>query len=234
MLTRISDTKQIFELSLCSSFDDDSRLNYSCHEQSTKFTETDQELNAFEVTEHLCGNYSKLSQEEGCKKVQLIFLYLQIDALCIASSSVTLMQPTVTLQLSHRPHFPICIKPHNKSESQYHEYAFNCTLNLNQTRELTLTITGYDVSNYSTSQDLWTTTLQINIVDNYACEMPSTPSNHKNLETAEKENRDVLFKMLSIVGGIALLIISILVIIIVICGRLNLLKKKNQKKRIKG
>ena len=251
MLTRVSNSRQIFELSLCS-FSDDTLLNYSCYDkQSTKATEA--ELNAFEVTELLCGNYSK-SQEEDCKRVPLIFQDLQMDGLCIASSSVTLSQPTITPQLyeSHKPYFAVCVKPHDQLESQYqYEHAFHCTSN--QTRELTLNITEFNSinnnTNYSAWQDLWTTTVQINIV---ACDheipsipsirpsirpsipsiRPSIPSNYTNLETTEKDNR--LLHMLLIIGVIGVTLIAFLLFIItsiVVYRRLNSL---NEKKLFKG
>ena len=208
LLTRVSDSKQIFELSLCS-FSDDTLLNYSCHDkESAKPTEV--ELNAFEVTELLCGNYSK-SQEEDCKRVSFIFLDLQMHGLCIASSSITLLQPTVTLQLyeSHKPYFAVCIKSHNQSESQYqYEHTFDCTSN--QTRELTLNITEFNSINNNNNntnawQDPWTTIVQINIV---VCETPSILSNYTNLGTTEKENS--LLHVLLIIGGIGGTLITLL------------------------
>ena len=212
-------------MSLCS-FSDDTLLNYSCHDkQSTKATEA--ELNAIEVTELLCGNYSK-SQEEDCKRVSLIFLDLQMDGLCIASSSVTLLQPTVTLQLyeSHKPYFAVCVKPHDQLESQYqYEHAFDCTSN--QTRELTLNITEFNSinnnnTNYNSWHDPWITIVQINIV---ACETPSIPSNYTNLETTEKDNR--LLRMLLIISGIGIIIIILLLLTIAAaCRKLNSLNKK--------
>ena len=234
MLTRVSDSKQIFEMSLCS-FSDDTLLNYSCHdEQSTKATEA--ELNAFEVTELLCGNYGK-SQEEDCKRVSLIFLDLQMDGLCIASSSVTLLQPTVTLQLyeSHEPYFAVCVKPHDQLESQYqYEHTFDCTSN--QTRELTINITEFNSinnnsnnSNNSAWQDSWTTTVQINIV---ACEIPRISSNYTNLETTEKDNR--LLYMLLIISGIGGTLIAFLLFTITSIAVYRRLNSLNEKKPFKG
>lgn len=151
---------QNFELSFCRFFNY-SRLRYSCRtHQAGSENKPDDRPNTFEVTKYLHGRYD-LGMGSGFKNISLLFQF-QGKSLCVTSSKknvTTLKHADVKLPIdgTNVQHLLTCIKPQSQLERNY---TFSCATNVDKMKELSLTVSGFDVDHGS----VWTADLKLHLV----------------------------------------------------------------------
>ena len=217
-LTNLSPVKGYFnqprDLSLCS-FSDDYQLNYSCHNEKDNSG-----FNTLEVNEHLCGNYDEQSKgiRTSCKNISLLFFNFQTHGLCVASSSknvATIKQVFIKLPVNgiNYQHFLICTNHNNL----LHNYTFSCATDVDKITDLSLTISGYDVS----IDSIWTTMLKINVT----C---------SNGSVEKHRTWPVLYIIMGAVGGPAVsgAVITMAVVTVVLIKWYNKRQKHTMSRRL--
>ena len=201
--SEVSPQTDEISVSLCS-FSHNSKLNYSCFDEKEK---SKSEVNTLETTKYLCGDYEDRSKGTECKSVTLLFLKLQNDGLCVASSpknAKMIKQVLVKLPIHgiNHQHFLACFNHSQALPQELHNYTFSCATGINKITELLLTISGYDVS----IDSVWTAMLNVNIT---CIDTVDKSREHKRSKLSKLE-------MIIGVGVISAIIINVTLILSVV------------------